>query len=295
MMNLKIVPVKQKESHWIRKPHSRFTRVKSNRELDLLSFGLGNAKLSKSIATFSLPAGHSCPFAKECLSKADRITGKLIDGKHCRFRCFAAANECTYPSVRASRWNNYDKLKGAASIEEMAKLIQKSLPKQIMMVRIHVSGDYFNEKYFLAWLNVALNNPLIVFYGYTKATPWIVKYKKFIPPNFRLTASKGGTCDNLIGKYNLKFAEVVFSIDEAKEKGLEIDHDDSHAYGQHHDFALLLHGTQPPGTEASKAWMKLLKAGIGGYGETAISRNVIIERPLVIRVTVRNGKVVLVK
>ncbi len=31
----------------------------------LLKFQKGNAKLDKSIHTFSLPAGHSCPFAFE--------------------------------------------------------------------------------------------------------------------------------------------------------------------------------------------------------------------------------------
>ena len=45
-----------------------------------IAFGLGNAKLAKSISTFSLPAGHSCPFARECLSKTDHLTGGLLMG-----------------------------------------------------------------------------------------------------------------------------------------------------------------------------------------------------------------------
>jgi len=255
-----------------------------------LNFGLGNAKLSKAIATFSLPAGHSCPWAKECHSQADRITGKIIDGKHCRFRCFAASNECTYTSVRNARWNNYDLLKEAKSVENMANLIQSSLPWGLTMVRVHVSGDFYSENYFLAWLNVAYNNPMVTFYGYTKATPFLVKFKKVIPSNFRFTASKGGTCDNLISKHKLKYAEVVFSTEEARLKGLEIDHDDSHAFGDTGSFALLLHGTQPPSTEASKAWVKLQKQGIGGYGESTISRKFVFEHKLEIHVIVKNGK-----
>ena len=147
-----------------------------------LKFGFGNAKLSTAIATFSLPAGHSCPFAKDCLSKANRLTGKIIDGNHCQFRCFAASQECTYPSVRKSRWGNFDKLKGL-SVEKMTSIIQDSLPKGYTYVRVHVSGDFFNEKYFLAWLNIALNNPLTTFYGYTKCLPFLVKYKAYIPRN----------------------------------------------------------------------------------------------------------------
>jgi len=260
---------------------------------DKLVFGLGNAKLSKAIATFSLPAGHACPWALECHSRADRITGKITDGKHCRFRCFAASNESTYRNVRQTRWDNLDKLKAAGSVENMAKLIQDSLPWGLTMVRVHVSGDFYCEKYFLAWLNVAYNNPLVTFYGYTKATPFLVKFKKVIPSNFRFTASKGGTCDNLINKHKLKYAEVVFSLDEAKQKKLEVDHDDSLAFGDTGSFALLLHGTQPPGSDASKAWSKLMKAGIGGYGETSLSRKFVFERKLEIFVSVKDGKVIM--
>ena len=232
-----------------------------------LKFGFGNSKISRSIATFSIPAGHTCPFAKECFSKASRLTGKIVDGKHCQFRCFAASQECTYPSVRKQRWYNFELLKQFKDIEKMGSVIQASIPHNAQFIRIHVSGDYFSESYFLAWINVALNNPGIVFYGYTKALPFLVKYKKFIPSNFRLTASKGGTHDHLIKEHDLKFAEVVFSVQEAEDKGLKIDHDDGLAMYSDKSFALLLHGTQPAGTKASAAIQLLAKSGIGGYNK----------------------------
>jgi len=230
-----------------------------------LKFGAGNAKLSTGIATFSLPAGHSCPFAKECLSKADRVTGKIIDGKHCQFRCFAASQECVYKNVRESRWNNFEIVRSTTNVQRLTRLLNESLPQTFGHVRVHVSGDFFSAKYFEAWLNVARTNPHQVFYGYTKAIPFLVEYKKFIPKNFRFTASRGGTCDGLIDKNKLRSAEVVFSVNEAKQRGLEIDHDDSHAIIGEKSFALLIHGTQPAGTEASKAW-ETVKKTIGGYG-----------------------------
>lgn len=146
----------------------------------------------------------------------------------------------------------------------MADLIHRSLPIGITHVRIHVSGDFFNENYFKAWLNVAANNPKIVFYAYTKSLHFWVKHKKSIPKNFRLTASKGGKMDFLISEHRLKYAEVIFSEQEAIDKGLELDHDDSHAIEGKKPFGLLLHGTQPAGTDASKAW-ELIKKSIGGY------------------------------
>jgi hypothetical protein len=82
--------------------------------------------------------------------------------------------------------------------------------------------------------------------------------------NFILTASVGGKHDHLIENLGLRTAEVVFSEEEAKQKGLEIDHTDEHAAQPGGSFALLIHGTQPAGSEAGKAWYKIRKAK-GGY------------------------------
>ena len=51
--------------------------------------------------------------------------------------------------------------------------------------------------------------------------------------------------------------------EQAEELGLPIDHDDSHAALNGGSFALLLHGTQPKDSDASKA-LKALK-GKGSY------------------------------
>ncbi len=61
--------------------------------LNLLKFGEPNAKLKKmtkklgvKLITFTLPAGWTCPGAKDCLSRADRVTGKVTDGADTEFR-----------------------------------------------------------------------------------------------------------------------------------------------------------------------------------------------------------------
>jgi hypothetical protein len=63
-----------------------------------------------------------------------------------------------------------------------------------------------------------------------------------IPANFIITASYGGTNDDLIAKHKMKYAKVVSSKYEAKKLGLEIDKDDSHAAFGKKPFAVLLHG-----------------------------------------------------
>jgi len=80
------------------------------------------------------------------------------------------------------------------------------------------------------------------------------------------TASWGGSEDHLIAEHDLRSARVVFSQDEARALGLDIDHDDSHAMAHGDDFALLLHGSQPPDTAAARAAKELRDGGFRGYG-----------------------------
>jgi hypothetical protein len=226
--------------------------------MQLLKFQQGNAKLGKNIFTFSLPAGHACPFANDCLSKADKLTGKLTDGPNTQFRCFAASAEAVYPNVRLARWHNFDLLKKLNSVKA-ADLILASLPKKANIVRIHVSGDFFNESYFLAWLQVAKLRPNVLFYAYTKSLIYWVNYIKDIPSNLVLNASEGGKLDAQISEHGLKFAKVVYSPEEAEKLGLSIDHTDEAAYKTKESFALLIHGQQPKGSKASQS-IKDLKA-----------------------------------
>jgi len=251
---------------------------------NLLRFGQPNAKLKaleiseynltrKRVATFSLPSGFTCPEAKECLSYANRKTGKIKDGKHTKFRCFQASAEAIYPSLRNMVWNNFDSLREAAKEAgegresiEMAKLILASLEDvKFDILRVHVGGDFFSDDYYHAWVMVAKAMPNKLFYAYTKSLTSWKQMRGITPENFVLTASRGGKNDELIDELNFKCAEVVFSEEEAADKGLEIDHDDSHAAYGDESFALLIHGTQPKGSEASQALQKLRKAGKGGY------------------------------
>jgi hypothetical protein len=235
--------------------------LKTNR----LKFSRGNAKLGKETAIFSLPAGFTCPGADLCLSRANRITGKIKDGPHSQFRCYAATNEALFKNVRKSRWNNLTMLKACKNTHEMVNLILGSIPRKVNLVRIHQSGDFFSQMYFDSWRIVAASRPDVIFYCYTKALPFWIANLGFIPDNFKIVASIGGVYDSLIEKNGLRSARVVFTEQEAKDKGLLIDHDDSLLYDYDQDFAILLHATQPAGTPAAKAWQEIKVNGRGGY------------------------------
>ena len=220
----------------------------------------------KKVYSFDLLSGFSCPFAKECLSKAvENSEGKrtIKDGPDTEFRCFSASQEVQYTNLYNLRKNNFDSLRKLDTVE-LVKEILEAMPKDLGVCRIHVAGDFFNEKYFLAWLTIAKMFPQKLFYAYTKSLTYWVNNRELVGslPNFILTASYGGRDDAMIDEHSLRASKVVFSESEAESLGLTIDHDDSHAADpelKNQDFALLIHGTQPKDTEASKALQLLRK------------------------------------
>jgi hypothetical protein len=177
---------------------------------------------------FNLPAGHSCPFARDCKIKVDRVTGKFdVIGKG--YRCYAAPSE-RFPGVRESRWKNF---------EEVIKTHKIELPKDATHVRIHGSGDFFSQWYFDLWLQVARDNPKVKFWAFTKSIRFWIERLNEIPPNLTLQASYGSYDDDLIEKYHLKHAKVFTDRDEAIASGLPIDYDDTLAMSGNQSFALL--------------------------------------------------------
>jgi len=225
----------------------------------MLKFGTGNAKLTAH--TFSLPSGFSCPGADECLSKANRETGRITDSPDMKYRCFSASSESAFPATRNQRWHNFDQLRHLDMLG-MIDLIETSLPCAVGTIRIHVAGDFFNQTYFDAWVTVARRNPRINFYAYTKSLNYWVDSPQHIPDNLNLTASVGGKHNHLIEKHSLKSATVVFHPHDAEKLGLEIDHDDSLAAMGTSPFALLLHGTQPAKSIAQNALRTMRKQNI---------------------------------
>jgi hypothetical protein len=224
----------------------------------------------RKVYSLDLLSGYSCPFAKACLSKAVvNENGKrhIEDGKDNEFRCFSASQEVQYNGVYNLRKHNFDTMRGL-HVNDMINRLDQDMPKNLGICRIHVAGDFFSPDYMFAWINMAMMHTDRLFYAYTKSLTYWVEYQEYLDQldNFVLTASYGGRNDSMVAEQGLRSAKVVFSESEAVELGLDIDHDDSHAARpslKNQDFALLIHGIQPKGTEAAKA-LKALK-GKGSY------------------------------
>lgn len=249
-------------------------KTKKLADVPSLAQFLGN---DKKIYSFDLLSGHSCPYAHDCHSKVIEVNGKrkIKDGMFTMFRCFSASQEVLYTTAYNLRKHNYDVMRGLCRDDEflshrfnMYKRIISDLPEDAGIVRLHVAGDFFNQQYFEAWMDVARTRSDILFYAYTKSLPYWVANRADCDTieNLVLTASVGGRRDDLIETEGLRFAKVVMSEDDADDFALPIDHDDSHAADPEqrlNSFAILIHGVQPAKSEASRA-VKALK-GVGSY------------------------------
>jgi hypothetical protein len=159
-----------------------------------MTMSKGNLKLSKKIKIFNLPAGRSCPAMDKCYKN-----------------CYAKKAERQYPAVRASRERNFRLAK--ENTQMLKGMILKDL-KDGDVVRIHESGDMFNQAYIDMWADIAKERPNVMFYTYTK-TEHLFDFSKLKSlPNFNVVSSL------IAGKVNFGPEEEIQV--RAKELGLPI-------------------------------------------------------------------------
>jgi hypothetical protein len=202
----------------------------------MLSFG--NSKLKKDgIASFSLPAGKTCPQAGKCLNG-----------------CYALQGFFNMPSVKQAYAKNFEATKSPYFFENMSKELIKSKAKN---VRIHASGDFYNKSYFKLWVALALHNPNIQFYAYSKMVLMIKTYKQELlqkgisfPNNLTIIFSEGGKQDSMISPNNDRHSRVFDSLESLKAAGYaDTTTHDTGAMGPNHKIGLVYHGAK------SKAWV----------------------------------------
>ena len=238
--------------------NAKLARMLENPELE--------ARNITGIASYSLPAGWSCPDALTCLAKVTENAegkAKLVDGPEMEFRCFEATMESWNPALRHNNAENFQLLRDCKNdVEAMADVLESAIvktPRKINLFRIHVGGDFFSLSYLRAWYLTARRHSEMRFFAYSKSLRFLVATGGECPENMSIVSSYVGRYDHLIGEYGLRSATVVYSEAEAERLGLEIDHDDSLAAFGTKSFALLIHGTQAKGTAASEA-LKLINA-----------------------------------
>lgn len=152
-----------------------------------IRFQNGNKKLAADDAIafiiFSLPAVLTCP-------------GATVE---CMKNCYARRDE-RFTSVRSSRIINYliSKRNDFETILENAirnqiytrkGALRKRYQGKEIVFRIHESGDFYSDKYMLAWFHVAAKFPEITFFTYTKSFAMYERNMSEKPNNFEVRAS----------------------------------------------------------------------------------------------------------
>ena len=130
---------------------------------------------------FNLPSKITCPFAT----------------KLCKHFCYAVKAETAYPSVLPSRTKHLALSKQDDFVERMIYTIEAYLTRpsykdaKKIVIRIHESGDFYNQAYANKWIKIAdyfRYDKRIVFMAYTKSIIFFCNSiysdtKKYIPSN----------------------------------------------------------------------------------------------------------------
>lgn len=128
----------------------------------------------------------------------------------CRLVCYARHGTYTWPTVKAKHQANLrfvlDDLPGwqQAMIAELQKRRFHGI-----WVRIHDSGDFFNDRYLRAWLSIMRARPDTNFYAYTKE---VGRFRSLVEPhppdNFLWVYSFGGRQDSRLDIGRDRVADV---------------------------------------------------------------------------------------
>ena len=111
----------------------------------------GNHKLPRTIGIFNLPHRVTCPGATE----------------ECKKYCYARKAEVQYKQVIPYRYRNLELSKQKDFVERMCEEISHT--RTMTAVRIHESGDFYNQAYVDKWAKIAKTFPHIQFTFYTKS------------------------------------------------------------------------------------------------------------------------------
>tara|TARA_R110001632_G_scaffold33397_1_gene85422 strand:+ start:352 stop:969 length:618 start_codon:yes stop_codon:yes gene_type:complete len=166
---------------------------KTSKELGLrvFNFGITAYKTSKGKIT--------CPFADACI----------------KF-CYAKKGAYIWSNVAKVFEQRYELTKQKDFKEIMKNEIIK---KKVDFLRVHDSGDFYSNKYFLDWMQIAKSLPNVKFYAYTNSISIVKNNKDSIPQNFDFIFSDSGKQVNLIDKNKDRHTKIFKNEIELKNEG----------------------------------------------------------------------------
>ena len=193
-----------------------------------------NSKIKKSkkrTFNFGIPAYQSTTGIKTCPNAAACING-----------CYAKAGAYLFSNVAQA----FERRLTIAQSDDFVALMIKEIDiNRAERIRIHDSGDFFNEEYLYKWLTIMTLRPNVEFYAYTKMVSMFKAVQASLPKNFTVIFSFGGTEDKLID-VNKDRHSLVFSSDEELNAAgyANASEQDDVALGENPKIGLVYHGTK---------------------------------------------------
>lgn len=134
----------------------------------------GNAKIGKGVYHFSTLPGNS-EYTFECNGKQYKTTGTcagLCDG------CYATRGNYRYASsVNALGIRTY---LARNCLEWLENEINREIKAHnVKTIRIHASGDFFNQDYVDMWRRIVADNPTVTFWTYTKRIQYETAFDEY--------------------------------------------------------------------------------------------------------------------
>jgi Gene product 88 len=154
------------------------------------------------------------------------------------------------PNVMAARQDNLVASLSDTFVEDMIKVLTSA--RSYNVIRIHDSGDFYNQTYLDKWSAIAAALPNRIFYAYTKA-----HHLSFanVPANLRIVRSLGGRWDKLV---NLEESHSrIFATHEAREQAGYVDGNvnDIPAIEGETRIGLVYHGTKKLTPAQASYWV----------------------------------------
>lgn len=206
----------------------------------------GNALLAKTetrdfrrIACFALPA--------DLDFEADGTTKNTCPGAlDCRGVCYAKQGRYLMPSVAAVRQHNlrlslHPNFVGKV-IQDIWSMVATEKRAPITTIRLHDSGDFYEQRYLDDWSRIATVFPGLEVYAYTKS-----HHLDFggVPSNLRIIQSLGGRHDGLVN-LNRQHSRI-FTSHEDRERAGYVDGGVGDGYALDGEVKLgqVYHGSKP--------------------------------------------------
>ena len=197
-------------------------------------FLVRNSKIKKSAKrtfNFGIPAYLSSTGLKTCPN-----AGACAKG------CYALAGAYRFSNVAQAFERRLAATQSDSFIDAMLSDIDKQRAERI---RIHDSGDFYNEEYLDRWLKIMRARPHVEFYAYTKMVSLFNRRKNDLPKNFTLIYSFGGTEDKLIDVDKDRHSLVFETVAQLKACGYaDASNQDDIALGKNPKIGLVYHGTK---------------------------------------------------